>query len=189
MKELLEGKHFMVDFETTGLDPQLHSIIEFGCVEFDLKALRVVRDFCAIVVPMQTRAWNNETLKFHLNTPETTAHLASLIATAGALPAKTVFEHFVEWLGNDQQHNFFWCKPVPFDYAFFTSYLQELGMVNPFHYRNIVDLASFLRGMCYEPTGLKIQSEIKYPRKHTALQDARDQIEVLFNVIRHAHGL
>src|SRR5262249_25158076 len=141
--------------ETTGLDSSQHAIIELAGAAFDLVDLKNTGQFWVGPIPwLPGRLWNGETFKWHNADPTRAQHLKDLNVNSGMLdpePCKTVMTQFIDWvtaMGSNREL-YFWSKPTTFDYAFFTSYCAELGLTNPFHYRRIIDMKSFMRGMSW----------------------------------------
>lgn len=173
--------HFMVDFETTGLDPRDNTIIEIGITHFKFEHLGCQFASFNIGVEALEHQWDAKTKDFHNRDDAGRAHLKQLQdkAIPADLAAKQAVDFIIRCEPSSDKNRYFWSKPSNFDYPFWTEFLRRANQSNPFHYRNIIDLNSFLRGRA-----MHIDPHLLYPRKHTALQDCHDQLAVLFKYIR-----
>lgn len=168
----------MVDIETTGTDPGHNGILQIAAVRFNYERLEVGPSFCAAMHLPYGRVWDEDTRSWWVRQGDTYERI-----TANALPAEQVMPAFMDWalqtgpLAGDDR---FWAKPISFDYPFVQSYCRQFGLHSPWHYRNAVDLNSFMRGLGKDPGAAPYEKNVPFQgEKHDALDDVLYQIRVL----------
>lgn len=112
------------DYETTGLDPNVHEIIEMGSVLCDADTLEIISEFSEKVRPLR---------------PE----LASPMALAvngynelGWANADSLLEVLVRWEHIANQAVFV-ASPVTFDYGFYQAALEKTGRKSNMNYHRL----------------------------------------------------
>lgn len=177
----------MLDLETGGLSPDHSPILQIAAVKFDLGSRRVnsdnMFDRCLHMAP--NRFWDEGTRDWWASQNQDTYR--GIISRAED-PA-TVLWDLVTWVVSDtlnDQPLVFWSKPSTFDYPLITSYFRQYGLQNPWHYRQVIDMNSFIRGMAG-----RTDCELNYTPfigpAHNALVDVLNQINNLFAACDH-HG-
>jgi oligoribonuclease (3'-5' exoribonuclease) len=169
----------MVDIETTGTSPDHSAIIQLAAVKFDLVTRDVDQNFFnrALKIPPK-RFWDEDTRNWW---GEQKPSVFQDIARRMENPA-VVLKDFVEWC-QPANNLRFWAKPTHFDYSFVQSYLKQFGLMNPFHYRNAIDLNSFLRGITRSTDLPFVQTGPMAGDAHNALFDVLHQIATLFDAL------
>lgn len=165
----------MVDCETTGTLPDRNALLQISAVRFNLKERTVDPEFfnqCLTIPPW--RSWDQGTISWWNRQPQV---LQSILQRAQ--PADKVINDFAEWAYPAGWLRF-WSKPSHFDFMFLSSYFNDYGLANPFHYREAMDVNSFLRGIYYpnKPDD-SIKTEMSGPA-HDALNDTLWQLKHLF---------
>lgn len=175
-------RDIMVDLETTGIGPDRTAVIQIAAVKFDLETQEVESTFfdrCMRIPPH--RSWQEDTRDWWLKQKRS---IIEGIFRRMEDP-REVMEDFVDWCYPRGSLRL-WAKPSHFEYPFIESYCRDLGLINPFHYREVTDLNSFLRGKYYpEPV-----AEIDVPFSgdaHNALHDTLHQIKILFTHMGEPH--
>ena len=171
----------MVDIETTGLEPEHSAIIQLAAVRFDLKTQAVdsTKMFCKSLLIPPNRFWNEGTRQWW---GQQKVQVFSQIMATMEDP-KTVMRAFADWCGYSNPFDLkFWAKPISFDYTFVDSYFKTFEVANPFHFRNAVDMNSFLRGMVRDTT-IPQTTAIMSGDAHHALHDVIHQIDVVFHAM------
>lgn len=168
----------MVDVETTGLNYENTAVIQVAAVKFNLKERAVdsssMFNRCLSIPPRRywdegTRHWWSEQKR------EVLQDIYSRMEDP-----KTVMEEFATWAGYSPSEPLrFWAKPAHFDYSFISSYFSQFEIPNPFHYRYVTDLNSYIRGLAKDPTVESFRVDFDGDA-HNALYDVIHQIKTAF---------
>lgn len=185
---LHQAEHFMFDFETLGLDPDVNPIIEIGIVNFSLRhedAVKTKQHFVQAVKYMPTRAMDDATVKWHMADVERMAHYQRLmlygidpiVAFSGAVA-------FVQERTMGNKEGYFWSKPAQFDWPFWCSHLEEFHLTNPFHRRNVIDVRSFVSGLSmFHQQASEFNEDSFKVGSHKAVEDAAMQVELVLKAL------
>lgn len=165
-------KSVMVDLETTGLKPEHSGIMQIAAVKFDLATGEIDANFFdeCLYLP-NNRYWQEETRGWWSKMPDVLRQIFFRMREPRA-----VLNEFVEWLGPDQY--MFWAKPTHFDYSFLASYFADFEIRNPFHYRETMDMNTWIRSR-YFPNDVDNLFIPFDGDVHNALMDALNQIKTL----------
>ena len=165
----------MVDLETTGTLPDRAGIIQIAAIKFNLETREVDTEFFdrCLWLP-KWRSWDEGTRTWW---GQQRPDILRGIMVRQEDP-HVVMREFVEWVGERNQLRF-WSKPTHFDFMFLSSYCNDLGVTNPFDFREATDLRSYMRGL-YAPEPLQELSVPFIGDAHNALYDTLHQIQVLF---------
>ena len=196
---LTNGAHFMFDFETNGLDPRVNAVIEIGVQSFTLNQNLIQWDedgrhksgdyFNLAVAPWFTTKPNPQTIDWHNANEERLKHYQSLVVNG--IPADKAFSSCIKGIEgiinkSNSKEGYFWSKPSYFDWEFWTSHLYNLGLTNPFHRRNVMDVRSFVSGlaMCGNNDTASEFVEASFAvGSHKALDDARMQVLLVYKAL------
>ncbi len=167
----------MLDIESTGLLAEHCNIMQIGAVKFNLETQEVSPSiFNKNLFPLPNRFWEDSTKKFWIKHKEVFKELQK-----NQVHAKEAIQAFTKWALIDTEDVSLYCKPTHFDQVFIESYYRQCELISPFHYRNCVDINSFLKGICfpdpvpdYEKTSLDL---------HNAVTDCLLDINRVFDVI------
>lgn len=179
----MEYNDFMVDVETTGLNPVDNGMIQLAAVKFSLKdrAIDTSNMFEACLDMPSRRYWDEGTRQWW---SQQKPHILRDIYSR-MRPANDVMKEFADWVGyNPSVPNRFWAKPTTFDWGFTASYFNDAGIRNPFHYRWATDLNSYIRGLAGNPEVESHYVDFKGDA-HNALFDVINQINQLFEASDH----
>lgn len=172
--------NFMTDIETTSTSPDFGGILQIACVPFDLQSREISHDMFNFSMWLPThRFWDESTRSWWMSqNQEVYAKI-----TEKALDPTETMRSFSEWVTGIAgiMPPMFWAKPITFDYPFCSSYFKQLGINNPFHYRNARDVNTFIEARTQRPineTWDKVQAK---GDKHNALHDCIFQVEGLFH--------
>lgn len=174
----------MVDTESTGTNPDRNAIIQISAVKFNLEKGTVCPNFfdrCLQIMPH--RCWDEDTRKWWSGRPAVIGEIFKR-----AEPPKVVLEDFANWAYQTPSLRF-WAKPTTFDYMFVQSHMKDAGIINPFHYRRVTDMRSFLDGLFHDEGGLKdgYEGEVEFSGDmHNALADTLHQLKILFHFVEKA---
>lgn len=156
----------ILDFETTGLNPQLHEILEVGVILYDHQNDQVLKEFEAKVKPEHLETASEEALVISGYTANPKAYKRGLRSTLVKL------NNLVDGcilVG----HN------IPFDIAFLNKALSDLSLKPKFD-RRWVDTMSLAWAACYNNplNGLSLKDlcdrfNISNVGAHSALVDCR----------------
>lgn len=171
-----------VDLETTGVRPETTNIIQIAAVRFNLETRQVDPNyFDRCLLPIPSRFWAEDTRKWWSTMPDTLDGIWSRMK-----PAIPVIEEFVQWVGPNRPT--LWAKPSHFEFPFLASYFNDLGVLNPFHFREVNDQNSWIRGRFHPVAPPPIEREIEFVgTPHNALHDVFHQIKTVFKAAGH-HG-
>ena len=165
----------MVDIETTGLSVDDNAVIQIAAVKFDLETRQVSSDTfdrCLRIPPK--RYWDEGTREWWGKMPEVLTDIRSRMEDP-----LTVLRDFQGWAVKDSPDRRFWAKNAGFDYQFINSYCRQFGVEIPFHYRNVIDIMSYIRGVHNTTARVKIEQK-NVGAAHNALFDCFTQIGELF---------
>lgn len=138
--------HWMVDIETTGLEPNRNAILSIGLLRFDYNTFEATADgiYERIAIPAG-RVWDADTEKWwHQQSPE--AYNEAVYSGARENPDVIVY-YIAKTV---KPGSYFWSKPAHFDYPFVASYMKDYlsnNVKNPFNYRKVIDVRSYITGM------------------------------------------
>lgn len=184
---LAECVHFMVDLETGGLTPGLHSIREIGAVAFVFSASEYGLSQIGMFdryVPNPPGSMAAETVVWEQSQPpERAKHFSDRhqVAINDGVAWWQVWTDFSNWVEGfvtwPQDRRYFWSKPASFDWPFIDHHYRNVQKTpNPFSYRRVMDMVSFLHGTAWASgtTPPNLPSG-----KHTAYADAAHQYMML----------
>ena len=174
----------MVDLETTGTRGDRHAIIQIAACKFDLATGAVDHNFfnqCLEIPPW--RSWDEDTRLWWGKNPTILNGIYNRMRPAGV-----VMNEFADWAGFGG--NRMWAKPVSFEFPFLSGYFADFSVPNPFHYRNAVDVRSYLKGLWYPGECISEKSVPFDGDAHDAIFDVLHQIKwVLRNQSARLDGL
>lgn len=173
-----------IDVETTGLNPDLHEIIDLGVVLARQvpqagkgPALEVIGEWEYKIIPERLYNADPESLKINGYTPE---------KWADAKPAKEVLEDFAQ----KTQGASFVAHNMAFDLEFVKRAFERAGVKNLMHYHKIDTISLAFAKLYHDPKvekfSLRFLCEyfgIKNENAHTALSDARATLELYKKLI------
>lgn len=149
--------HFMVDTETLGTLPNQHPVLQMALVEFDSVSFAPTGNELTVFFPLaeQIKAGTSpdpETIKWW-NKPENLKSQTEVMAGVNA--AGTMEQELMKvykWIEQvcrpegvtELGKTMFWAKPASFDYAFVDGLFFRFGITSPFHYRNVIDMHSYI---------------------------------------------
>ncbi len=180
--------HIVVDIETDGPVPALHSMLSIGAVATtDTDELG---EFYRKLIPLTEARPDPATMDWWQSQPEAWQEV-----TTDAQPAALVMEDFLSWATGFGDDIVFVAQPVGFDYLFVSWYLWRFTTSNPFKrmsegYEAALDISSFISGK-YNMS-LKQSARRQLPEwmkqgmphhSHNALEDARGYAVILRNVL------
>lgn len=180
--EGLKYTDVMIDLETTGTMPDRTAIIQISAVKFNLETREVDPNFfdrCLSIPPH--RFWDQSTAAWWAKQKPST--LRDILARQE--DPRIVITDFAKWAYQTPKLRF-WSKPTTFDFMFLSSYFNDEGLANPFHYSmsNQVnysnDLNSFLTGLHY-PNKVPEIAWTAGGSAHNALDDTLNQLKWLFD--------
>lgn len=165
----------MVDLETTSTLPDRGAILQIAAVKFNLETQDCDPNMFnrKLQIP-PTRGWSESTRQWWMEQKRGT--LDEIMAQAE--DPQVVINDFCDWAYPAGSLRF-WSRPAHFDYPFISSYCHDYGLINPFHYRYVQDMNSWVRGRFFP----KPPPELDIPftgTSHNALFDALHQLKVLF---------
>lgn len=180
----MQFNDIMVDVETGGLNPVDSPMIQLAAVKFNLKerAIDTNNMFNACLDIPPRRYWDEGTRQWwSQQKPQILRDIYSQMR-----PARDVMQEFVDWVGYTPEYpNRFWAKPITFDWSFVASYLSDLEIKNPFHYRWATDQNSYIRGLAGDAEVEQFKTEFAGGDAHNALFDTISQIDTLFKASDH----
>lgn len=168
-----------IDVETTGLDSDVHEIIELGVVlvrqipqEGKGPGLEVIGEYEYKIIPERLYNADPESLKINGYTPEKWTDAKPLKEVMEDFAARTKSASFVA-------HN------VVFDFAFLEKAFTRAGVKNEMHYHKIDTISLAFAKLYHDPKvekfSLRFLCEylgIENKSAHTALSDARATFEL-----------
>lgn len=171
---------FVVDVETTGIDPlDLYDsfLATVGCVAVHEDSLIGGSWYARLDYPNQ---WDPETKQWWLE--QNTKAKAEMFSTKDRLGYRTAAERFTKFVNDTTQGTaFFAASPVTFDYAWVQRWFRNAGLPLPFHYRTLdlrSALWSFQSGVFGEPRRGH-QPRIPHHALHDAQAAALDLVDLL----------
>lgn len=177
---LLSASNYMIDIETTGLEPHKHGITSLACLQFDI-ATGALQQYVHFALQVTApRECDGETMKWRIEhgIDDMERDIPAYFHPKSALARLSAFIH---------PDGIVWAKPAKFDIAFLESYYNQYAAFRPpWHYRNVIDLASYVtgRGVDIKPLEIVCKEEGDY-QLHDAYSDCLLQIAVL----NRAHNL
>ena len=174
-----EWTDLSVDVETSGTRPDRAAIIQIGAVKFNYDTSEVCHDFFDRALEMMPhRSWEEDTRAFWSKHPTVYQGIV-----ARAEDPVLVLKDFAEWAKPSSKGPLrLWAKPISFEWPFLESHFHDSGVRSPFHYRNCVDLTSFVAGwrhtVDYQKTSELMRSLPFSGDVHNALHDALNQLTV-----------
>lgn len=173
----------MVDVETTGLNPVDNGMIQIAAVKFNLKERTIdsssMFDRCLTVPPR--RYWDEGTRQWW--SQQKRSVLEDIYSRMEE--PKVVMQDFANWVGyTPDEPTRFWAKPIHFDWHFVASYLSDLEIPTPFHFRYACDANSYIRGLAGDPAVESFKVDFQGDA-HNALYDVINQINMLFKASDH----
>lgn len=168
----------MVDVETTGKKADLASIVQIGARKFNIKTGEVdTEGFKQSLTELPGRVREEGTMMWW----ETKVPLAIRKEVFdNPTDATVILEVFAKWCYPAGSLRM-WAKPSHFDYGFVESHMKQVGWKNPFHYRAVTDMNSFIRGL-YKMGDIPEVEFVDPAAKggaHDALNDVDSQINYL----------
>jgi hypothetical protein len=169
---------YMIDVETTGTNPEENALIQIAAVRFNRLTKEIDHDFfdrCLTVPP--GRYWAEDTRDWWMGKQDV---LGPILARAE--PPEIVIKAFWDWVakGSAVCPRVLWAKPTTFDFNFINSYFRQYGLMQPFHYREAVDLNSYLLGRGHENRREFWNTVEPVGSAHNALHDCLYQIRAVF---------
>lgn len=173
----------MVDIETTGTMPDRSAILQIAAVKFNISTGAVSDDvFDRCLTMPNWRFWQEDTKQWWGQQKRSV--IENIFQRAERY--NEVMDDFCLWASPPTSMRF-WSKPSHFDFNFISSYCSDTGNVNPFDFRQTMDLNSFLRGI-YAPNPIPdLDIEFK-GNKHNALHDTLHQIKVLYTHMENTNS-
>lgn len=167
-------KLLFVDLETTGIDPDVHEIVEVGCLVVDGETLEICSKYYAKVKPLHPENGSTEAIKI-------SGYKSS--EWKDAIPLKNVLEEIVKLAPNAMLAGW----KVDFDWWFLEHALKKNNIKFEFDY-HLVDVMAlayvyFRRRKNPKHLGLRTAArhfKVHVPEKHGAMSD----IEGTYNVFR-----
>lgn len=145
MQEENQFEDFMLDIESTGLEPGKHAITSFCFLPFKLDSDKIMQ----FGKPLTVRV----SIPSHRRVDAKTTEFRESV---GIDEAESVLERYTprqvldlvsEWLESFRCNPTIWCKPTKFDIAFFDSYYADAKLDTPWHHRDTIDVRSWCRGL------------------------------------------
>lgn len=166
--------HFMIDIETTGLNPGVNHITSCAIVPFSLETGQYGENIFheRFETNIVGRGFSNDTMRFRTEHNIDENEAALLQANTLFLTMKNIKEFlFIE----NKDSIIVWAKPSHFDIAFLESYFRQTAMTIPWSHRNVRDLATYLMAAGHNLTDL--YEEVKFTGDtHNAQHDCQYQI-------------
>lgn len=178
--------YIVVDIETDGPAPGLHSMLSMGAVA--TTGTDELGSFYQKLEPLEEAQADPETMAWWQSQPDAWEEVCR-----DARPAPTVMKEFLEWLNTFDSDVVFTAHPISFDYTFVSWYLWRFTGKNPFRRSNYLatfDISSFIAGKYDKPLGQSIRQELPMwmqqgmpEHTHNALDDARGYAAILRNIL------
>lgn len=174
----------MTDIETLGIKSN-STVFQVSAVAFDITTGLTYDSFNQIIdISKEDLIADGSTIKWWLNTDKEL--LSKLINDESALPAKTVFINFKNWILNqadDLRNIYLWGNGIKFDNVMIDTQMKKYDLEYPIFYRNdrdvrtILELASFKSNLTEEQ--IKQLVTDKNETKHDAFDDCIYQIRLV----------
>lgn len=177
-------KDFMIDVETTGLVPGRHAMIQLSAVAFDFATQRVLTEtfYDSYLTIPPWLSFSTETLQWWLSKNKNVYD--HICANQGdCVKALDGFVQFVNAFKSDERPNF-WMRR-PFDWMFVENYFKDFEMPNPFNYKNVIEMTSFMKGVNLCDTMPRVDV-VNQGDAHNAYWDCVNQVNLLFACINQA---
>lgn len=135
----------MLDIETTGLNPGIHTITSFCFLPF---AFNTHGDM-AFDLPFTARMSIPSTRRIDADTTEFREKFGIDKAESilERLTPRIALDSISIWLEKFEHPPTIWAKSTKFDIAFFESYYAEYKIEIPWHHRDTIDVRSWCRGL------------------------------------------
>lgn len=183
----------MVDIETTGVQPDLTSMIQLSAVKFNLKQRKIDTSapFDQCMFPLPRRFWDEGTRNWWMKED----HYPVL--TEKIMPKmrdpRTVLQEFTAWMGGAPAHGVRMWSRGRFDDQFISSHLRDCDMQQIFDYRAVTDLRSFEFALFY-PGAIPSEGDLGLGEfqgaRHDGIADCFHQLRRLFAMVdRAAQGV
>lgn len=172
----------MVDLETTGTDPHYSGIIQIAAMRFDYESCQVGPSFCMSLTLAKNRFWSEDTREWWMDHPDVYEKIVSQ-----EQDAEMVWNAFCDWMqmSGGNKPNRMWAKPSSFEYPLLQSYGAQFNRPLSIHYRDVVDLHSFTRGLRGNPGAVPIDRQIEFVGEvHNAIDDVAHQVKIALSA-RH----
>lgn len=171
----------IIDLETTGISPDHANIFQIAAVKFNVKTREVCPDiFSRNLFFTKNRYWEEGTRSFwKQNQPVFEKLMQDRVDPESALT------DLVKWLDGS---NILWAKPSHFEFPFLDSYFKQFNVTNPFHYRDVQDLNSFLRGLCFPDTVPQTEYNSGGEALHDARTDCLLELKRLMEILGRVRG-
>lgn len=152
-------------------------MIQLAAVQFDFEKATIGSVFNRCLWLPNNRFWDEDTRQWW---GEQKAEVLDGIFDRAEDPA-LVMQGFIDWTrtltvtGSLRM----WAKPISFDFPFLQGYCRQFGYTMPFHYRDAIDMQSFIRGMRRAPGAAPFDKEVPFEGDaHNAVEDVFHQIKV-----------
>ena len=175
-------KDFMIDIETSGLNPGRHAMIQLSAVPFNLATQEVAAQFydSYLMIP-PWRSFDIDTLQWWLSKNRNVyEHICS--KQSDIIAALVGFAEFVAAFKPEGVRPNFWMKR-PFDWMFVESYFKDFEIPCPFHYQNVIEMTSYLKGTVLSDGTPNVVGLVREGEAHNAYWDCKNQINLLFGAI------
>lgn len=154
-------RHFMVDCETLGTLPNKHHVLQIAAVLFNPDTFepevdaegKVIAFECFLPLADQMvlgRQADAGTVKWWQSKDKEAVAPIVFGGVSKAPPLKDQLNLFSDWISqhckvdNKFAESVFWAKPTAFDYPFIDGLFVESNVPSPFHFRKVVDVASYI---------------------------------------------
>lgn len=173
----------IVDVEATGLDWEVHEIIDLGMLRVDQNLLTVKEEWEARVKPDHPETGDERSLEISGYSEED---------WEGALPLKEAMRQFADKV----EGCIFVAHPMTVDFSFLDRAFKKTGIENSMHYHQL-DLFSMAWALKREDeslTKVTLHELTKHfelegePMPHRAINGARLAFEILKKLVGHAPG-
>lgn len=170
---------FMADIETTDTDSGKGAILQAAMVAFNYDTGEIGPSICVNMWMPPTRRWDEGTRSWWANQhPDVFRRVTEnpIHPRDGML----AIQKFVRETSGALYQPRLWAKPLTFEWPWFESYFREFEVDNPFHFRDGVDMQSFIRGMRGQPGAPAFDREVPMVGDaHHALDDSFHQLAVI----------
>lgn len=139
---------FMLDLESTGTNPGVHAITSFAFLPFKFAqdgTMNFGQPFTIRVGIPSTRRIDAETTIFR--EAEGVDEAESVLTRYTPREALSIIQ---DWIEEFDGIPTIWARPTKFDIAFMESYFTEYRLEMPWHYRDSIDVRSWIRGLLGE---------------------------------------
>ena len=179
---MFECIDIMCDIETTGTRPDENAILQIAAVKFDPWKKQVDPNMfnMNLFIPPK-RFWDEGTRHWWMQQDPA---VYEAVTTNPQDPAH-VMGAFADWAGYQHPEPLrFWAKPTSFDFMFVASYFNQFSVHNPFHFREAIDLNSFIRGRRNNGRANEKVYDLQFEGDvHNGIFDCLHQIKVAFAAV------